>query len=311
MDMHKTRTAGIAIGIVLAIAAVASAQTRNFVKVVKNQSIIWRLSMPTPMITVNAGTVLEVVGREGEWYVVRLSEGSGFSAGDTGRIAPSQVERVDSGPVAAPDGALRRPPQRPVGRAEQPASARDGSAAPEPPVVRPPAAPDSAAAVVPPPGYVIGVNDVLAVSFWQEKDLSADVTVRPDGNISLPLLNDVPAAGRTPQELRAALIEAASRFIDAPNPTVAVKQINSRNVFLAGNVMKPGSYPLLDETTTVLQLISRAGGLRDFADDRNIIVIRSENGRQSSYRVNYREVVKRGNLKQNMTLKAGDTVVVP
>jgi polysaccharide biosynthesis/export protein len=309
MSRHTTRPAGIAIAIELAIAAVASAQTRDFVKVVKNQSIIWRLSMPTPMITVNAGTVLEVVGRDGQWYVVRLLERSGFSTDDTGRIAPSQVELVAPSP-SAPQAPLRRAPQRTTARIAHAAGTRDESAAPAPSVAATPAAADIADAVAPPPGYVIGINDVLAVSFWREKDLSADVTVRPDGNISLPRLNDVPAAGRTPGELRVALIEAASRFVDTPNPTVVVKQINSRHVFVIGNVVKPGSYPLLAETT-VLQLISMAGGLREFADDRNIIVIRMENGQQSSYHVNYRDVVRRGDLKKNITLKAGDTVVVP
>ena len=309
MSRHKTRPSGIAIAIVFAIAAVASAQTQDSVKVVKNQSIIWRLSMPNPMITVNAGTVLEVVGRDGLWYVVRLPQRSGFSTDDTGRIAPSQVERVDPSP-SAPQVPLRHAPQRPTGRVAHAAGTRDGSAAPAPSAAVAPTAAEIADAVVPPPGYVIGINDVLAVSFWREKDLSADVTVRPDGNISLPRLNDVPAAGRTPGQLRAALIEAASRFVEAPNPTVVVKQINSRNVFVSGNVVKPGSYPLLAETT-VLQLISMAGGLREFADDRNIIIIRMENGQQSSYQVNYRDVVRRRDLTKNITLKAGDTVVVP
>ena len=309
MSRHKTRPAGIAIAIVFAIAAAASAQTPDSVKVVKNQSIIWRLSMPNPMITVNAGTVLEVVGRDGLWYVVRLPQRSGFSTDDTGRIAPSQVELVDPSPSAL-QVPLRQAPHRPTVRVAHAAGTRDGSAAPAPSAAAAPTAADIADAVVPPSGYVIGINDVLAVSFWREKDLSADVTVRPDGNISLPRLNDVPAAGRTPGQLRAALIEAASRFVEAPNPTVVVKQINSRNVFVSGNVVKPGSYPLLAETT-VLQLISMAGGLREFADDRNIIIIRMENGQQSSYQVNYRDVVRRRDLTKNITLKAGDTVVVP
>jgi polysaccharide biosynthesis/export protein len=183
------------------------------------------------------------------------------------------------------------------------AGARGGSAAPT-------AAPAASTAIVPPPGYVIGPNDVLNVVFWREADLSGDVTVRPDGNISLPLLNDIQAAGRTPEELRTALREVAARYVEDPNPTVVVKQINSRKVFVTGNVMKPGAYALLD-ATTVLQLISMAGGLKEFADDRNIIVIRTENGRQSSFVVNYHDVIRRRNLKQNIALKSGDTVVVP
>jgi polysaccharide biosynthesis/export protein len=164
--------------------------------------------------------------------------------------------------------------------------------------------------VAPPPGYLIGADDVLTVVFWRDKDMSGDVTVRPDGNISLPLLNDVQAAGRTPEELRRALVEAAGHYIEDPNATVVVKQINSRKVFATGNVMKPGPYPLT-APTSVLQLISMAGGLREYADERNIVVIRTENGQQYSYRVNYRDVVRRRNLKQNILLKSGDTLVVP
>ena len=196
--------------------------------------------------------------------------------------------------------------------APAPAAGSGRSAVPASTPPAPSAAPTAApaAAVVPPPGYVIGANDVLGVVFWREADLSGDVTVRPDGNISLPLLNDVKAAGRTPEELRAALVAAAARFVEDPNPTIVVKQINSLKVFVTGNVMKPGPYALL-EATSVLQLISMAGGLKEFADDRNIIVIRTENGRQSSFRVNYHDVIRRRSLKQNIVLKSGDTVVVP
>src|SRR5579864_2681068 len=95
-----------------------------------------------------------------------------------------------------------------------------------------------------PSGYVVGVQDVLSIVFWRDKDMSADVTVRPDGKISLPLLNDVEAAGFTPDQLRTRLIEAASKYIEEPNATVLVKEIHSRNVFITGNVAKPSTYPL-------------------------------------------------------------------
>jgi polysaccharide biosynthesis/export protein len=166
------------------------------------------------------------------------------------------------------------------------------------------------APVVTPPGYIIGTDDVLTVVFWREKDVSGDVVVRPDGKISLPLINDVVAAGRTPDELRAELATIAARYLEDPNPTVVVKQINSRKVYVTGNVMKPGAYPIM-APTSVLQLLAQAGGLREFADEKNIIVVRTENGKQSSYRINYHDVVTRKNLRQNITLRAGDTVVVP
>lgn len=92
-----------------------------------------------------------------------------------------------------------------------------------------------------PPGYVIGTGDVLSIVFWRDKDMSADVVVRPDGKISLPLLNEVQAAGYPPEQLRAALVTAAAKYIEDPNATVVVKEIHSRNVFITGNVAKPGT----------------------------------------------------------------------
>jgi polysaccharide export outer membrane protein len=168
----------------------------------------------------------------------------------------------------------------------------------------------TAAGLALPTGYVIGASDVLSVVFWRDKDMSADVTVRPDGNISLPLLNDVPAAGLTPDQLRAKLVEAASKYIEDPNATVLVKEIHSRNVFITGNVAKPATYPL-NSDMTVLQLIALAGGLQEYADAKNIVVIRTENGRPQYHKFNYKDVVKQKNVAQNIVLKPGDTVVVP
>ena len=159
--------------------------------------------------------------------------------------------------------------------------------------------------------YVIGPDDVLLIVFWKDKDLSAEVTVRPDGKVSLPLLNDIQAQGRTPDELRDALKQAAQAFVEDPNPTVMVKEIKSRRVFITGQVEKPGPYPLTGETT-VLQLIAMAGGIREFADGSNITIIRkADNGRTEILPFNYRDVLKRKNLTQNVQLKPGDTVVVP
>jgi polysaccharide biosynthesis/export protein len=161
-----------------------------------------------------------------------------------------------------------------------------------------------------PPDYVIGPDDVLTITFWREKDLSTDVVVRPDGKISLPLLNEIPAAGLTPDQLRKQLTEAANRFVEDPTPSVVVKAINSRKVFITGQVLKPGMYALPAQMT-VLQLISIAGGLQEYADHVNISIVRTENGRQTAYRFNYQDVIKRRNFKQNIELKPGDTVVVP
>lgn len=191
-----------------------------------------------------------------------------------------------------------------------PTQAARGATTPAP-AAPAPAVPAPAAAVpVTPSGYVIGTDDVLSIVFWREKDLSLDVAVRPDGRISLPLLNDVQAAGLTPPELRERLMEESKRYIEDPNVTVIVRQINSRKVYVTGEVGRPGPYPL-GGPTTVLQMIATAGGLHEYADDKNIIVMRSENGRMVAYPFNYRDVTKRRNLKQNLELKPGDTIVVP
>jgi polysaccharide biosynthesis/export protein len=166
------------------------------------------------------------------------------------------------------------------------------------------------AAIAPPPEYVIGPNDTLSVLFWRDKDMSADVVVRPDGNITLPLLNDIRAAGLTPEQLRERILAEARRYIEDPSPTVVVKEINSRKVFITGLVEKPGPYSIA-APMTVLQLIAIAGGLKEFADDKKILVMRTDNGRQFAYTFDYRELLKGKNLRQNIELKPGDTVVVP
>lgn len=172
-----------------------------------------------------------------------------------------------------------------------------------------PAAPVETVAEAP-PKYVIGPYDVLSILFWREKDLSADVVVRPDGMISLPLLNDVKAVGLTPVQLRNQIVASARRYLEDPNATVVVKEINSRKVFITGKVEKAGAYPLTT-STTVLQLIAAAGGLNEFADGKRIIVMRKEGGRSVAYHFNYDEVTKQKNLEQNIELQPGDTVIVP
>jgi polysaccharide export outer membrane protein len=161
-----------------------------------------------------------------------------------------------------------------------------------------------------PPGYVIGPDDVLTVVFWREKDMSAEVTVRPDGKISLPLLNDIDAAGITPEQLRLNLEKAAGKLMSEPNASVSVKTINSRKVYITGNVMKPGTFPLTGEMT-VLQVIALAGGLQEYADSKNIVILRKVDGREQSFKFNYKDVTKQKHPEQNIALKPGDTVIVP
>jgi polysaccharide export outer membrane protein len=189
-------------------------------------------------------------------------------------------------------------------------------AAPAPPAGSKPAAPPSgvtavvAGGVDPTPDYVIGPGDVLAVVFWREQEMTAEVVVRPDGRISIPLLNDVEVVGLTPEELRQRLMTSAQRVVQDPNVTVVVKQINSRRVFITGHVGRPGPY-LLVTAMNVLQLISTAGGLLEYADEKNIIIMRTEKGQTSNFKFNYKDVATGKNLKQNIDLRPGDTVVVP
>jgi polysaccharide biosynthesis/export protein len=164
--------------------------------------------------------------------------------------------------------------------------------------------------VVPPAGYVIGAEDLLSVVFWNDKDMSAEIVVRPDGKISLPLLNEVQASGLTPDQLRQSVTNEAKRFMQDPKPTIIVRQINSRKVFITGAVEKPGTF-MLNAPTTVLQLIATAGGLKEYADRKNIIVISREGDGQTSHKFNYSEVIAQKNVNQNIMLKPGDTVVVP
>jgi polysaccharide export outer membrane protein len=161
-----------------------------------------------------------------------------------------------------------------------------------------------------PTGYVIGSQDLLSIVFWRDKDLSVEARVRPDGKISLPLLNDVQAAGLTPEQLRDALTKAAAKYVQEPNASVIVLEIHSRQVFITGNVAKPGSYPLNAEMN-VLQLIAQAGGLLEYADAKNILVMRNEGGKPQQFKFNYKDVSRGKHLERNIVLKPGDSVVVP
>jgi polysaccharide export outer membrane protein len=158
--------------------------------------------------------------------------------------------------------------------------------------------------------YVIGPEDVLDIKVWKEPDISRTVPVRPDGKISLPLLNDVRAAGLEPMQLQAVITEGLKKFISDPQVTVIVMQINSRRIFVLGEVARPGAFPMLPNMT-VLQALSAAGGFSQFAKLSAIYVLRTEDGHQVTLPFNYKEVVRGGKPEQNITLKPGDTVVVP
>jgi polysaccharide biosynthesis/export protein len=200
--------------------------------------------------------------------------------------------------------------QAPSGSAARPAGQVPTGAATQQPAPPPSTAQAVAPPSVAPPGYVIGPDDVLTLVFWKDKDLSGDVIVRPDGMISVALINEVQAAGLTPEQLRVKIVEMSSRYLEDPNVVVVVKQINSRKVFITGMVNKIGIFQITSPTT-VLQLITMAGGLQEYAKEEHISILRTEKGRQVSYRFNYKDVLNGRKLEQNIQLLPGDTVVVP
>lgn len=159
--------------------------------------------------------------------------------------------------------------------------------------------------------YVIGNEDVLAVSVWKEPDLSVkELVVRPDGKISLPLVNDIQASGLTPKQLQKQIEAKLKEFIAAPNVNVTVIKIFSHTVSVVGQVSKPGLYTL-GSPTTVLDMLARVGGVAEFAKKKDIRIMRKENGATRLFRFNYKDVIKGKHLEQNITLKDGDVIMVP
>ena len=159
--------------------------------------------------------------------------------------------------------------------------------------------------------YVIGNSDVLAITVWKEPDVSRSIPVRPDGKISLPLVGEIQAAGRTPLQLEEEIAAKLQTYINKPDVTVIVQEINSEKFNILGRVIKPGSYPL-SGAATVLDAIATAGGFQDFAKQKSIYILRSNPaGGQSRMTFNYKDVIKGKHPEQNIKLEPRDTIVVP
>ncbi len=159
--------------------------------------------------------------------------------------------------------------------------------------------------------FVIGNDDLLAINVWKEPDISRQVPVRSDGKISLPLVGEVNAAGETPLKLEQDLAARLKNYIDEPEVTVIVQQINSQKFNILGQVNHPGSFSLAN-AATVLDAIALAGGFRDFAKQKSIYVLRANaDGSETRIPFNYKQVVKGQNPAQNVKLQPRDTVVVP
>jgi len=169
---------------------------------------------------------------------------------------------------------------------------------------------DTAKGATADPNYIIGAQDVLSISVWKEAELTREVPVRPDGKISMPLLNDVQAAGLTPTQLANQITVSLKKFVTDPQVTIIVTQINSQRVYILGEVNRAGAYPLLPQMT-FLQALSSAGGFTQFANLKKIYLLRQENGKQQKYPFNYKDVIAGKSSEQNIVLIAGDTIVVP
>lgn len=155
--------------------------------------------------------------------------------------------------------------------------------------------------------FVIGPEDHLLIRVWKEPELSGEVTVRPDGKITMQLLGEIQAAGNTPEQLTQIIFDGLEKsFMKNPQVTVTVLAVNSRKYFIQGEVNKGGSFPLL-VPTTVLEALVNAGGFREFADQKGIFVLR----KGKRHKFNYKEVIKGKKMEQNILLEPGDLIVVP
>ena len=154
--------------------------------------------------------------------------------------------------------------------------------------------------------YIIGAEDVLAVSVWHEPEMTRQVVVRPDGKITLPLINEVMAAGLTPAQVSGLIAKALLKYMNAPEVNVSIQQVNSKKYYIQGEVLKPGSYPLV-VPTTIMEGLANAGGFRDFADTKKITILRGT----ERLRFNYKEIRNGKHLEQNVLLQPGDQIFVP
>jgi len=158
--------------------------------------------------------------------------------------------------------------------------------------------------------YKIGPQDILRIDVWKEPEVSRAVPVRPDGKISLPLLNDVQAVGLTPMQLAGVIANGLKKYMNDPQVTVSVSEINSRRIYVTGEVTHAGAFQLLPNMT-VLQALSSSGGFTQFAKLKSIYVLRTEDGKQVKLPFNYKEVVNGKKSEQNILLQSGDVIVVP
>ena len=189
---------------------------------------------------------------------------------------------------------------------QQPAQEKQETPAPPPANIQEEDLKKTVGAPIDPKTYVIGAEDVLMIRVWREPDLTGMVGVRPDGMISLPLLGDLQAGGVTPEKLAEKIKEGYIKYVTEPEVMVQVTQVNSKKYFVMGEVGRPGQYMLV-VPTTISQALTIAGGFREYADTKNILILRGP----KRYKFNFREWVQGKNLAQNILLESGDQIIIP
>jgi len=194
--------------------------------------------------------------------------------------------------------------------AEQPPAAQTVPDKPQPTKSTPEAAADAkpvtAAAPVDPKSYIIGAEDLISIRVWREPENSGQFVVRPDGKVSVPLVGEIQAAGLTPLKLSESIAESLQKVMVHPEVTVGVEKVNSKKYYIQGEVNRPGSYPLVIDTT-VLEALVNAGGFREFANTKKIVILRGS----ERIKFNYHEVTKGKKMEQNILVKPGDQIIVP
>jgi polysaccharide export outer membrane protein len=178
-------------------------------------------------------------------------------------------------------------------------SSPSGDRKPEPQVTAPTADKD----------YVIGPDDVLHISVWKEPEMTVTLPVRSDGKISMPLINEIVAAGLTPYALQQEIAKRTSEFVARPQVTVIVNEVRSKKVYIVGEVARPGTYPF-SSGLTALQALTTAGGLNQFANAKRIVILRKQDSTGVTLHFDYNAVVRRGDIRADIDLKPGDTMVV-
>jgi polysaccharide biosynthesis/export protein len=213
---------------------------------------------------------------------------------------PALLALAVCGMLAAQQPAPEQPPPAAQAAPDKPDPAKPAA---EAAAEAKPAAP---LAPVDPKAYIIGPEDLISIRVWREPENSGQFTVRPDGKVSVPLVGEIQAAGLTPEKLSESIAASLEKVMVHPEVTVGVEKVNSKKYYIQGEVNRPGSYPLVIDTT-ILEALVNAGGFRDFANTKKIVILRGA----ERIKFNYNQVTHGKKMEQNILLKPGDQIIVP